>query len=114
MSDDLNAQKAKRILLGHPPPTIQCDHRGFLVPMVMIPQIISQPGPDGKPMKVTIFVTQSARCIKCPAMFTFGLEPPKPSQPEATQNHKNSTLKIKWMGKIGEFVDQIKTFRSKP
>lgn len=78
--EDLKRMQARKRLLGQ----LTCDHRGLIIPMVFIPQIVEAPGPDGKPIQVQIMVAQTAKCLGCPAMFTLGPPPPTKLSTEET------------------------------
>lgn len=69
--------------VGLQPP---CDHRGWIIPIVLFPQMMEVPGdkPGDPSKKVEFLVTNTARCINCPTTWTFGAAPPvAPPVPEA-------------------------------
>lgn len=96
-NEDADREKVKRLLLGKPPlPVNLCSllpfpHQGFIVPMVTMPQIIEGPELAAKGemekenMKIQIFVTLTAHCVRCGQVFNFGPPIPKPegAQPPA-------------------------------
>lgn len=78
--EDLKRMQSRRPgLLSPTGANLNCDHKGYIVPMVFLPQTMEVPGakPGDPPKMVDFFVTQMARCVRCPATFSFGMEQPK-------------------------------------
>lgn len=105
MTAEQDSLKTKKILLQGGPP---CDHRGYLVPMVMIPQVVTDQGKT-----VNILVTQSARCVKCPVVYSFGIPepPPTPNAESGVPHPAPLVTKIPWVDK---FKNRLKALRKKP
>ena len=75
MKDD---PQLKRMLVGLGPARPKCGHQGFIIPIVMMPQVIEAPAPEGQaPIKVQIFTTLTAKCLACGQQFEFGPAAPK-------------------------------------
>lgn len=55
---------------------INCDHKGFLVPLVFVPQLIQGKDPAGNPTQLSILMLQTALCVNCDQQFQFGPPPP--------------------------------------
>lgn len=53
-----------------------CNHKGYLTPLLLIPEMVQFTTPGGQPVPVQAFRTFQTVCVNCGHVITFQSQPP--------------------------------------